>query len=62
MKVSIENHGSICLVRPQDAEAVEHLATASYASEPQFFGNALVVEPRYVGDFIEAFCEYGEIV
>ena len=43
----LENHGSIWLVRPQSEPAREHLAE-NVSDEAQWFGDALVVEPRYV--------------
>jgi len=47
---SIEDHGSIVLVRPLTADVSEWLAEHT---DGQWFGNALVVEPRYVGDLVE---------
>lgn len=42
-----EYHGSLWLVRPTTADAREHLM-ASVSEDAQWFGGALVVEPRYV--------------
>ena len=55
MQISIEDHGSVVLLRPQTSEArmwlEEHVA-----SEPwQWFGGALACEPRYVDDVLNAF-------
>jgi hypothetical protein len=52
----IENHGSIMLIRPHtdDVQAwlIEH-------TDGTWFGGALVVEPRYVGDIVAALVEEG---
>lgn len=48
----VENHGSIFLVRPVSAFAVEWLRE-NVAEESTWFGNALAVEHRYVGDLAE---------
>ena len=54
----VENHGSIVLVRPLTADVrawlVEHTD-----EEAQWFGNALVVEPRYVEPLVAALIEEG---
>lgn len=45
----IENHGTIFLVVPQTTEAQDNLR--EHAQEgAQFFGRALAVEHRYIGD------------
>ena len=46
---SIENHGSLVLVRPLTADVEAWLQEHT---DGQWFGNALVVEPRYVGDLV----------
>ncbi len=62
MKVSIEDHGSIVLVRPFDKAAREWL-TANTSEEAQWFGSALVVEPRYLQALIDGFdMSGGELV
>lgn len=49
MNYRIEGHGSICLVRPLDDAARDRLRTMVKGNEDaQWFGGALVVEPRYV--------------
>jgi hypothetical protein len=53
MKLRLENHGSIWLARPLDTDAVNWL-NASVPDDTQYFGNALVIEPRYVGGFCDA--------
>jgi hypothetical protein len=42
----VENHGSILLVVPQTTDARDNLK-ANAQEGAQFFGRALVVEPRY---------------
>lgn len=54
----IENHGSICLIRPMTPDVDEWLR-ANVDPEAQWFGNALVVEPRYVGDLVEGLVAEG---
>ena len=46
---TIENHGSLVLVRPLTAACQEWLEENT---DGQWFGNALVVEPRYVHDLV----------
>jgi hypothetical protein len=50
------NHGSIVLVRPDrsDREAFAGWCSEYLDPEAQFFGNALVVEPRYAANIVEA--------
>ena len=49
----IENHGSIFLFDPQNTSAEKHLRE-HVSEEAQWFGGALVVEPRYVVDLFTA--------
>jgi hypothetical protein len=58
MKLSLENHGSLWLARPLDDETAEHLRD-NVSDEAQWFGNALVIEPRYVQDFADMFTGNG---
>lgn len=61
MKARIE-HYSIILFRPLDATAREWLHETA-PEEAQFFGGALVVEPRYQDGVTAAFLDAGgEIV
>jgi hypothetical protein len=46
---TIENHGTIVLVRPLDADVNEWLHEHT---DGQWMGNALAVEPRYVEDLV----------
>lgn len=47
MDARFENHGSLWLVRPLTAAATDWIEDNVF-DEAQFWGNALVVEPRYV--------------
>lgn len=53
---SIEDHGSIVLVRPLTPDVTEWLQEHT---DGQWFGHALVVEPRYVLDLVTAMVEEG---
>lgn len=53
-----ENHGTLWLVRPQNAPAREHLEE-NVSEEAQWFGGALVVEPRYAEDLAFALVNTG---
>ena len=48
--VTVEDHGSIYLVRPETDAAREWLTEHT---DGQWFGNALAVEPRYVVDLLD---------
>jgi hypothetical protein len=50
--VTIEDHGSVWLVRPESEAAREWLET-HVDEEAQWFGGALAVEPRYVQAIVE---------
>jgi len=54
MKIQLQNHGSVVLAFPMDDEAEKWLHETA-PQEAQFFGRALVIEPRYVEGFQEAF-------
>lgn len=58
---TIENHGSIFLVRPQNEPAREHLAE-NVQEDAQWFGDALVVEHRYARDLAAALEDNGYTV
>jgi hypothetical protein len=45
----VEHHGTIALVRPYTTDVREWLEEHT---EGQWFGGALVVEPRYLGDLV----------
>jgi hypothetical protein len=52
MRIRLENHFSLWLARPLDAEAGEWLDDSS-PTDAQWFGGALVIEPRYVPSFAD---------
>lgn len=58
----VENHGSLVLVRPLTLAALAWLE-ANVADEgedmAQWFGGALVVEPRYVETLVHGLMEEG---
>jgi len=54
----IENHGTIVLVRPLTPDCASWLAE-HVDEEAQWFGRALVVEPRYVEPLVTALIEEG---
>ncbi len=58
--VTVENHGSIVLLRPITSNARAWI-DENVAWE-QSFGNAIVVEPRYVGDIVIGLIEAGFVV
>jgi len=55
----IADHGSIVLVTPTNDEAKGWLKHHVDTEETQYFGGALVVEPRYLGDLIDGFHQWG---
>lgn len=56
-----DNHGSIWLVTPQHDDAAQHLHD-NVSEEAQWFGKALVVEPRYAFGLDAALHENGYTV
>ncbi len=58
MDVSIANHGSIFLLRPL-TRAASAWFEENIGGDAQWFGRALVVEPRYVGAIVEGLQEVG---
>lgn len=48
---SVENHGSIVLLRPL-TPAAEAWIEEHIPDDAQTFGNAIAVEPRYIQDII----------
>lgn len=54
----VENHGSVVLVRPTTSDVREWLE-ANTSEESQWFGGALVVEPRYVEALVLGLIEEG---
>jgi len=55
---SIENHGSVFLVFPQNEDAKENLIN-NVSDEVPFLGDAMAVEPRFIGDLIDMFNNEG---
>lgn len=56
--VQVENHGSLFLFRPLSDFAADWIEE-NVNGEAQFFGGALVVEPRYAGELAEGMVEAG---
>jgi hypothetical protein len=58
---TFENHGSICLLRPLNDSARawmdEHLPMDT--PETQFWGDAIVIEPRYAADVLRGISNDG---
>lgn len=48
----IENHGSVFVVYPQNADAKENIRENA-GLESMYWGDGLVVEPRYVWDLVQ---------
>ena len=57
----LENHGSIFLIRPLNDAANQWLRETA-PEDAQFFGDAMVVEPRYVREVIGAIEADGGVV
>ncbi len=55
---SIENHGSVFLVFPQNEDAKENLIN-NVSNEVPFLGDAMAVEPRFIADLVEIFNNEG---
>jgi len=55
---SVEDHGSIVLVRPLTPDVSAWL-DEHVDPEAQWFGKALVVEPRYVAPLVTALVDEG---
>ena len=56
--VVVENHGSILLVRSQ-TEIADLWIDTNISDESQWYGEALVVEPRYIEPIIQGMREEG---
>jgi hypothetical protein len=50
--ISVENHGSIFLLRPTSSVGQAWLQENVIGEETQIFGDAVVCEPRYVMDIV----------
>jgi len=55
---SIENHGSVFLVFPQNEDAKENLIN-NVSNEVPFLGDAMAVEPRFITHLVEIFNNEG---
>lgn len=49
---SVENHGSLFLIRANSTSAYQHLSE-HVSDEAQWLGTALAVEPRYIVNLVE---------
>jgi hypothetical protein len=56
--IQVENHLSLFLIRPLSERARAWIA-GNVQTEAQYFGSALVVEPRYVADLLEGMVAAG---
>jgi len=56
----IENHGTICLIRPENDWARDWLYDNLH--EPQWLGDAAVVEHRYIGDIVQGLQGLGAVI
>jgi hypothetical protein len=56
---TVEDHGSLVLVRPLTDDVEEWLEEHT---DGQWFGGALVVEPRYLKPLLEGMVEEGFVV
>ena len=59
--IVIEDHGSLILLRPLNDGADKWLREHT-AEDAQWFGGALVVEPRYVSDIVNGAINDGLVV
>lgn len=58
---TVENHGSIYLLRPVNDQARQNLDEHT-GDEAQFFGDALVVEHRYIAPLCKQLQQEGFII
>jgi hypothetical protein len=58
LTLQVEDHGSLWLLRPI-TEAGRDWLHEHTGDEAQWFGSALVVEPRYVADIVQGMQEEG---
>lgn len=51
----IENHGSLCLLRPLNPVATHWMQENLPMRNPetQFWGSAIIIEPRYLGPIVD---------
>ena len=55
---NVEDHGSIVLIRPLSSD-VQAWIEENVDPEAQWFGGALVCEPRFAEDIVHALAEEG---
>ena len=60
--LSIENHGSVVLVRPVSGAGREWIEEHVYSEGWQWFGDALAVEPRCVVALVEGAVNDGLVI
>lgn len=58
---TVENHGSLALVR-WHTDAARDWIRDNMSDEAQYFGAALVVEPRYVGNLVDGMIASGLVI
>lgn len=57
---TVEHHGSVFLVRPVGPDAVAYLREhADVVENPEWFNDALVVPPRFIGGLLSSLREAG---
>jgi hypothetical protein len=60
--IQVEDHGSIVLLHARTDTGARWIGEHTDPENRQFFGGALVVEPRYVVDIINGIIESGLMV
>ncbi len=55
---TVENHGSLCLVRPV-TDAARDWIRDNVQEDAQYLGLALAVEPRYIGALVDGMTAAG---
>jgi hypothetical protein len=59
---SVENHGSLFLLRPHTPRAKAWMKHEVHAEPYQFFGDALAIEHRYISEIVRKLIDEGFIV
>lgn len=57
--LSVQNEGTIFLLRPLTDAGAAWIGENLVAEDVQWFGDALCVEHRYIGEIVQAAQEYG---
>lgn len=55
----VEDHGSIVLLRPLTADVEEWIEEHVGGEDTQYWGSAVVVEPRYIEPIVQALVAEG---